>query len=220
MTRLWMLTVLILLCFASQPAAKRYKHTSDAWGFYVSPTTSKLNHAPSRYELFQSNTAEDFGIYYSHHLTRGLSVQIETRFDVREADIEWGFSSLRIHEEFVEFPFLIHMDRWHSVYPFQVRIFVGAGISYRILIEQELASKPLRELPCNCITPIGFNGYQKIAWVMDGGGTLIFNRRSGVFVSYRITNDWGTLGESDDVTVLPKYFSFGFQIGLEFRFGS
>lgn len=217
----WFIPIVIVvsLCLTTGAAAQPVSFGINSWGFYFSQTVHRLNSAPTKYELYQTNTAGDIGVFYSRYLGYFLSAQIEARYGVREAGIELGDISTRINEEFLEIPMIIHVNALHLVGISILRVFAGAGISYRVLTEQEIASHPSEELPGNVTTPIDFGGYQKLAWVMDGGASLMLKKRSGIFASYRLTNDWKTFGESDDVLVMPKYYTYGFQVGFEFRFG-
>ena len=211
--------VVILLHPCVDAVAQDAIFGSNTWGFYVSPTTHRLVSATSKYELFHTNTGEDIGLYYSRSIYPFLRLQIEGRYEVREADIEFNDSPARVHEAFLEIPVILHVSRVRRIDRSYLRIFVGGGLSYRMLVEQEIAVPRSNSLPPSVITPIDIGGYQKFGWVLDGGCSFLFTRHRGVFASYRITKDQGTVSKSDDLVVNPKYYSYGFQIGFEFNFG-
>jgi hypothetical protein len=193
---------------------------SNTWGFYISPTTHRLVSASSQYEMFHTNTGEDIGLYYCRSIHPFLRLQIEGRYEVRQADIEFSESPARVNEEFLEVPLILHVSRVRRFGRSYFRLFVGGGISYRILIEQEVAFPPSGSVPPSVITPIDIGGYQKFGWVLDGGCSILLTRRGGIFASYRITKDQSTVSKSDDLVVNPKYYSYGIQVGFEFNFGN
>lgn len=213
------LLVAILLHTGTEAMAQQPAFGSNTWGFYFSPTTHRLVSAPTKYELFHTNTGEDVGLYYCRSLRPLLRLQIEGRYGAREADIELFDAPARVRETFLEIPLILHLSGARRIDKSYLRIFAGVGISYRILVEQEIAFPGSGSLPPSVVTPIDIGGYQKYGWVLDGGCSLLFTSRSGVFASYRITKDQGTVSKSDDLVVKPKYYSYGFQIGFEFNFG-
>lgn len=203
-----------------EAAAQEATLPANGWGFYISPTTHRLSTAPSKYELYHTNTEEDIGLYYSHRFHRYLSVQVEGRHGVRKADIEYANQPARVRDAIFEIPVIFHVGRVRRVDKSLIRIFIGGGISYRILVEQEVVVPRSGSLPPGFVTPINFGGYQKYAWVLDGGCAFLFTSSSGVFASYRVTQDQDIFSESEDLIVNPKYYSYGFQIGFEYRFGA
>lgn len=198
-------------------------HQQQCLGVYFAPTTCRFKSAPTKYELFQTNTGEDFGIYYNRLLGRLtgrlIDVQIEARLSTRDLDIDFGDLSARINEEFIEIPLIIHGTIFRRVDNSMFRVFLGLGISYGVLIEQEIAAQGTRDLPPNINGVTDAGRYQKTSWLMDGGAAFTYTKRAGVFLSYRISSDWFTFEDSDDVPVIPEYISYGFQVGFEWRFG-
>ena len=214
------LVIGLLLSLCIDAGAQEATLPVNAWGFYISPTTHRLSTAPSKYELYHTNTGEDFGLYYSRNIHRYLSVQIEGRYGIREADIEYSNQPARVRDAFLEIPVIFHVSRVRRVDKSYLRVFIGGGISYRILVEQEVVVPESGSLPPDFVTPINFGGYQKYGWVLDGGCAFMFTGRSGIFASYRVTQDQDIFSESEDLVVNPKYYSYGFQVGFEFRFGA
>ena len=149
-----------------------------------------------------------------------MSVQVEGRYSVRNLDINFGDLSARINEVFIEIPVLIHVTRTRWVDSSPLSVSVGVGLSYGLLVEQEIDAIGTRDLPADIDAVTKTGGYHKISWVLDGGAVFTFHRRSGIYAGYRFTMDWEKFGESDDVPVTPQYIAYGFQAGFEWRFGN
>lgn len=213
------ISISFLLILFVPPSVRAHSLAANGWGVYVTQTTYRLEKAPTSYELYQTNTGQDIGIFYSRILGRAVSAQIEARVSTRVLDINFDDVSARAKEQFIEFPLIIHGTYIRNIDSSPFRVFVGFGISYSILIQQDIAAFGSSDLPPGIPSTTESGGYQKASWILDGGAVLTFFRRSGIFLSYRMTSDWTTFGDSDDVPLTPEYFSYGFQAGFEWRFG-
>jgi hypothetical protein len=216
-----MLVVILVLStlFMISPV-KAQPLASNAYGFYLSPTTHRFKSAPTKYELYQTNTGQDTGIFYSRLIASRVNIQVEGRYSTRILDINFGDLPARINEIFIEIPVLVHATRTHRVASSPLRVYAGFGLSCGLLIRQEIDAFGTYDLPLNMNRETKTGGYKKISCVMDGGAVFTFHRRTGIFAGLRVTTDWETFGESDDVPVAPKYIAYGFQAGFELRFGS
>lgn len=218
MTRFISAVVITLSVLLVISPSKAQALARNACGFYASPTTHRFGSAPTKYELYQTNTAQDFGIFYNRLFGDRLFVQIEARFSERFLDINFGDVSGRINEKFVEIPILVHKTGTCRIDSHPLRVYAGAGLSYGLLIGQGIDAFGTSVLPSNVNGTTEVGGYHKISWVLDAGAAFTLQRAVGIFAGYRLTVDWETFGESTDVSVTPKYIAYGFQAGFEWRF--
>jgi hypothetical protein len=207
-----LLFVIISLLPRAEATAQQSAFDSNAWGFYFSPTTHRVVSAPTKYEMFHTNTGEDVGLYYCRSLRPFWRLQTEKRYG-------GGHRTFRLTgqgERNISRNTGDTARQWNAP---------NRQIAYEDIcgsrhVEQEVAFPGTSGLSSSAVTPIDMGGYQKYGWVLDGGCSLLFTARGGIFASYRITKDQGTVSRSDDLAVNPKYHSYGFQIGFEFNFGS
>jgi hypothetical protein len=150
---------------------------------------------------------------------RRLSVQIEVRTSIRDMDVTLLDVPARVHEQLIQFPLIVQVSNVHWIDERPLRVYIGAGISYCVLFEQKIAPFGDDVLPPGVNSTTDAGGYQKMSWVLDGGAAFTYFKRVGVFLSYRLTVDWTTFGESEDTLIVPEYIAYGFQAGFEWRFG-
>jgi hypothetical protein len=220
MTRTVVVVFVVLTISSVSAPAGAQTIAPNACGVYVAPTSYEFKSAGSKYDLFQSNTSQDIGFFYNRLFGRTISLQIEARLSSRDMDAELAGIPARINEDLIQFPLMVHFNRVRWVDESPLRIYLGGGISYSVLLEQEIATFGDNVFPPEIAVTTDAGGYQKLAWLLDGGAAYTFYKNSGVFLSYRMSVDWTTFGESDEVPLTAKYIAFGFQGGFEWRFGN
>ena len=212
-----MISLSALLVLMAPGAVSGQSKNANAWGIYVAPATHRFRKANTEYELFQTNTRQDFGIFVSHLILHKVNAQLEVRYSTRNLDVGFDDVAARLSEEFVEVPLILQATRIRTVDTVRIRMYMGVGVSYSWLVKQEIDTFGSSSLPPEIHTGQQVDRYSKMGLVGEGGVVLFYRRHSGIFMGYRISSDLATFGKSNS-TVAPKYVTYGFQLGFEWRF--
>ena len=191
---------------------------SRGFGLAVMLTTHRLSEAQRKYDLYNTNTGLDFGAYVNQHLGKRFMVQAEVMFTERMSEVEVEGFGIRINEEFLEIPVILYNIRGANLGDSAVRISIGVGLNYKILLQQELGFE-YDYCPPDINETSDFAGYQKLGWIVDGGAALLIKKKFGLFLSYRIGDDFRTFGGTETVAFKNEYFVYGIRVGIEKRFG-
>jgi len=218
-----MLIVAMLVGVGSSTASSAQEALRNAAGFYAAPTTHHVASGTDR-EQMESSTMLDFGAYYSRTLRHDLLLRAEMRLATREftaavatMTVPGAFALYPTREQFLEIPVMLHAVTATPIGEAKVRISVGGGAYYAILLSQEFpgSSTPaFFDLPEE---PLDAGGYYRYGWVGDGGVALTFRERRAVFLNFRFQDDLGISGEPD-VSVAREDMAFGFYAGFEWLF--
>jgi hypothetical protein len=205
-------------------AAHAIEPRSNAIGAYMAPTTHHVASGTDT-EQMESSTMLDLGLYYRRVLTRTWDIQADVRFASREFMAEYmtilfpGATLIRpTREEFLEIPVIMHACRTVSVGDAVVRIAVGGGAYYAVLITQEFPGwgSGSTSLP-DPIAPLDGGGYSRYGLLGDGGVTLVFQSSNAVSLGFRFQDDLGISGEPER-SIAREDMAFGFYAGFEWLF--
>jgi hypothetical protein len=121
-----------------------------------------------------------------------------------------------VSEDFIEVPVLISIGR--RLTEGDIRVTFAGGLSYAVLISQDLAAQPGASLPAGTAVELNFGDYQRIAWLADAGITLAIDSRTQALARFRFQQDIDVFGESNDVWIAREYVAYGFYGGLQWTF--
>jgi len=183
---------------------------------YLAPTTSGFA-SGTDYDLGTSSTNLEWGLYYTRFIGERFSLRLEARYarrhlDAAAPDSTFGYIPFRQEEDILEFPLLAQSERRILYGTREVRVTLGAGVVYDVVLDQRLLT-PLGQP--NVLTP---SDYQKFGWLLDGAVTFEVDQRGGVFGRFRYQRDEVTFGQDDGASAIRKLESYGFSVGFEFMF--
>ncbi|HXV13146.1 MAG TPA: hypothetical protein VEC56_02975 [Candidatus Krumholzibacteria bacterium] len=217
MTRI-VVTGIVLTLFAASAAAQEARRSS--WGFYAAPTSHHVS-SGTDLETMESSTSLDWGLFYARTFTRAM-VRIEARYASREfygsytsALFPTGFPVQPMREDFLELPIVLHGTNTVSLNDATIRISIGGGLYYALLISQEFLGGP-SSLP-DAPEELGAGDYSRYGWLGDGGVALIMKERNAVFLHFRMQSDLGVTGEPEQ-SIAREDAAFGFYAGFEWLF--
>jgi hypothetical protein len=217
------IVAILLVLFASPSRADDV--VRNAWGFYAAPTTYTVTSAGA-YNNVPTNTSLDFGIYYTRFISRRFSVRGEVRLDDRRCEITYprdlpvstvvlnGFD--RINETMLEVPLLLMSETRCPVGERELRISVGGGLYYAVLLSQ-YHYYPVYSGRDIIETTASAGDSQRMGFILDGGVTMETDPRHGVFLHLRLQEDADVFGVNGD-TFAERYAAFGFMAGFEWTF--
>ncbi len=200
----------------SAPIAADENLPSAKWGAYVAPTAYRFASGPA-FDDASSGTSLEFGLLYAHRVSATVGFGVEVRTAERrivstpQPDLPVG-----VAEEFVEVPILVSFGR--AVTQRDIRITFAGGLSYAVLLSQDLAAQPGASLPPGTAVELGFGDYQRVSWLADAGIELAIDDRTWTFARFRFQQDFDVFGESDDVWIAREYVAYGFSGGLLWSF--
>jgi hypothetical protein len=189
---------------------------------YAAPTIYGFSKG-SDYDLGASNAGLDLGAYYSRSFTSSFSARLELRYGTRAMDdlvttnlFPGSFGMVRLEESILEVPLILMGDRRVSVGEHELRISAGGGVSTKFVLDQKLLGPQGEESGKYGIQ--GADSYRKVGILLDGGTTFSVDRRSAVFLRFRLDVDIATAGEPADASVIRRFWATGFYAGFEYGF--
>ena len=202
-----------VLCSTSGASENR---RSPSWGVYVAPTAYRFASGPA-FDAASSGTSLEFALLYTQPLSASIALGLEVRtVERRIVSTPLPDLPVSVSEQFVEVPVLVSLGR--SLTEREVRVTFEGGLSYAILISQDLAAQPGASLPAGTPVELGFADYQRLAWLAGAGVALPVDSRTRAFACFRLQEDFEIFGESDDVRIAREYVAYGFHGGLEWSF--
>lgn len=213
--------VLLLMAVATElllcPSLSRSQDGSrNGWGIYVAPTTSQFISGPD-YDRTETNTALDFGIYLRRLVSPTIALRLEVRTAQRASSVtvQSGSETAAFHvsEEFLSVPLFVELQRAFALGHNNGHVIFGAGVSYSVLLEQEVFPP---DLTANSIQALDFGDYGSTSFLFNGGISFEAGRQR---VVARFQGQWDA-----DLSGVPsdafarRYFAYGFQAGLEWPF--
>ena len=215
----WILIPLLLTAGVTDSRAE--ERALNAFGIYAAPTTHHVE-SDTAWETMESSTMLDFAAYYSRDVGRGLVVRGEARYSSREFTALFqsdlfpsAFILQPTQEAFLEFPIIFHATELVPLGEASLRISVGGGVYYAVLVSQEfpVGSSSLPDAP----EVLDAGGYSRYGWIGDGGVALLYEAGNAVFMNFRIQDDLGITGESEG-SIAREDEAFGFYAGFEWLF--
>ena len=95
---------------------------------------------------------------------------------------------------------------------------VGGGISYGVLLNQDILEEPGSVYPQGRIPSQSRGDYQRIAWLLDGGVSIEVDAKRAVLAGFRLQRDFDVFGGTGNAPVMRRYETYGFYGGLEVGF--
>ena len=214
--------LLFLFALVAVPAAHAQDFRRNAYGMYAAPTIYGFAKG-SEYDVAASSAGLDLGAYYSRFFTPSFSARLEVRYGTRVMDdlvtidvFPGAYSMVRVEESILEVPVIIQGDRRVPVGDHELRVSVGGGFSTKFVLEQKLLG-PSGEVSGK-YGVVAAGSYRKVGLLVDGGTTFSVDRRSAIFLRFRVDYDIATAGEPDDASVIRRFWAAGFYAGFEYGF--
>ncbi len=193
----------------------------QSWGVYAAPTGYQFVSGPL-FDLSAGGTSLEGGLFYRRFLAHGFAARVEARYATRRLDATVSDPApgrlVRVSEEFVEIPVMLQSEDRTDIAGRALRISLGAGVCYGVLVKQELTEPPGSSYTGPPAPELSFGDYHRIAWLIDGGVSLEFDPGRAVFAHFRLQRDMDTFAEADNVTMARLYAAYGIYGGLEFGF--
>ncbi len=205
-----------ILCAVSATAETR----NSSFGFYAAPTSHHVT-SGTELETIQSSTSLDFALFYTRFFSRA-AIRVEARYSSREyvANFETSlfpgaYLIQPMQEEFLELPLILHVTNVVSLGEPSLRISIGGGVYYAILLSQDFSggSSSIPDAP----EALDAGGYSRYGWIGDGGASLIFRPDRAMFMNFRLQDDLGLSGEPEQ-SIAREDAAFGFYAGFEWLF--
>lgn len=190
-------------------------------GVYAAPTAYQFVSGPS-FDQSAGGTSLEWGVFYRRNLARGFAGRVEVRYAARGLgatipDPAPGHQ-VRVSEQFIEVPVVLHSEDHTELAGRDLRVSIGGGICYGVLVKQELLEPPGSAYAGDSAPELSFGDYHRVAWLIDGGVALEIDAQRSVFAHFRLQRDIDTFAEADDVRVARLYAAYGFYGGFEFGF--
>jgi len=199
-------------------AGRLYK---QSWGVYAAPTAYQCVSGPS-FDQAATGTSLEGGLFYRRFLAHGFAARVEARYASRGLDATVSEPApgrlVRVSEEFVEIPVMLHSEDHTNLAGRDLCVSVGAGVCYGVLVRQELVEHQAESHHDTPPSELSFGDYHRIAWLIDGGVSLEVKSGRAVFARFRLQRDIDTFAEAYDDIVARLYAAYGFYGGFEFGF--
>jgi hypothetical protein len=196
--------------------------TRNAWGISFAPMNYGLAEGYS-VETTQSYSSLDVGLFY----TRFFSPSWSGRLEVFSLDRDYNtfapaagapddISYFVVNEAIIQADLVLHLDRRFELGTSDGRVFIGGGVMVSGIHDQTVVPWYPADVPTS--SDPGEGTYFKWGWLLEGGMSVTFYRRSAIFALLRMQQDEDMFGESDDADIARELGAYGFHVGMEYGF--